>query len=83
MPRRKTDHTSKAPGSGRARNAAQPTRSAPANTAARKPLANPRYDQDQIQARAYEIYLKRNDGSGSALGDWLQAERELRQSLRT
>ena len=79
MPRQRTDHTSKAPGSGRNRKAAQPTRSAPADTAARKP----RYDQDRIRARAYGIYLERNNGSGSALGDWLQAERELQESLRT
>ena len=83
MPRQRTDHTSKAPGSGRNRKAAQPTRSAPADTAARKPPAKPRYDQDRIRARAYGIYLERNNGSGSALGDWLQAERELQESLRT
>ena len=83
MPRRTTEHTSNASGSDRAREATRPTRLAPAKTATRKPPARPRYDQDQIRARAYEIYLKRNNGSGSALGDWLQAERELRQSLKT
>lgn len=81
MPRQKSNHTTKTPGSGRNRNATQPTRSAPDNTAARKPPAKPRYDQDNIRARAYGIYLKRNNGSGSALGDWLQAERELNDSV--
>ena len=32
---------------------------------------------DQIQMRAYEIYLERHGAPGNALGDWIQAEREL------
>jgi hypothetical protein len=32
---------------------------------------------EQIQARAYEIYLERGGGEGSEIDDWLQAEREL------
>lgn len=31
---------------------------------------------DELNHRAYEIYLRRN-GHGDALSDWLQAEREL------
>jgi len=31
----------------------------------------------EIAARAYEIYLARGRVSGSEIGDWLQAEREL------
>jgi len=37
--------------------------------------------EEQIRARAYEIYLRRNGGSGDALSDWTQAERELREEL--
>ena len=33
--------------------------------------------EDQIRARAFEIYLARNGGPGDAHADWLQAEREL------
>ena len=34
---------------------------------------------EQIAARAYEIFLRRGASHGSDLEDWLQAERELRQ----
>ena len=37
--------------------------------------------EQQIRARAYEIYLRRNGGPGDAHADWAQAERELRQEL--
>ena len=33
---------------------------------------------EQIRARAFEIYLARNGASGDAASDWIQAERELR-----
>jgi len=32
---------------------------------------------EQIQARAYEIYLERRGAPGSQIDDWLRAEREL------
>jgi hypothetical protein len=32
---------------------------------------------EEIELRAYEIYLKRGDGEGIALEDWLAAEKEL------
>jgi hypothetical protein len=32
---------------------------------------------DEIAARAYEIYRERGGTDGRALDDWLQAEREL------
>ena len=32
---------------------------------------------EQIQARAYEIYLERRGAHGSQIDDWLRAEREL------
>lgn len=39
------------------------------------PQATP--DAEAIRFRAYEIYLSRGQAGGSALEDWLQAEREL------
>lgn len=33
---------------------------------------------EQIRARAHEIYLKRGGTQGHALEDWIAAERELR-----
>ena len=32
---------------------------------------------EEIELRAYEIYLKRGDADGVAMEDWLAAEREL------
>ena len=45
--------------------------------AAESPAANATPTAEDIQRRAYEIYLAREGGDGSALEDWLQAEREL------
>ena len=36
--------------------------------------------QEEIELRAYEIYLKRGDKEGNALNDWLAAEKELSAS---
>jgi hypothetical protein len=33
--------------------------------------------RDQIEVRAYEIYLERGGADGSDVQDWLQAESEL------
>jgi hypothetical protein len=33
--------------------------------------------REEIQLRAYEIFLSRNGASGNPLEDWVQAEREL------
>ena len=33
---------------------------------------------EEIQARAYQLYLERGAGECRALDDWLQAEAELR-----
>jgi len=33
--------------------------------------------EEQIRARAYELYEQRGECEGSALGDWLRAEAEL------
>jgi len=37
--------------------------------------------EEQVRARAFEIYLRRNGGPGDAQSDWLQAERELAEEL--
>jgi hypothetical protein len=37
---------------------------------------------EQIQLRAYEIYLERCGAPGNELQDWVQAERELLQKPR-
>jgi len=38
--------------------------------------------QDQVAARAYEIYLERGAAPGDPMQDWLQAERELAAPAR-
>jgi hypothetical protein len=35
---------------------------------------------EAIAVRAYEIFLARHDADGDPVSDWLQAERELRES---
>lgn len=35
--------------------------------------------EEQIRARAYELYLERGGGPSDAMEDWLRAEREHRQ----
>jgi Protein of unknown function (DUF2934) len=37
---------------------------------------------EEIQSRAYQIYVERGGADGSAIEDWLQAERELQQSAK-
>ena len=36
---------------------------------------------EEIRRRAYEIYLERGEQPGRDLGDWLQAERELKRGV--
>jgi hypothetical protein len=38
--------------------------------------------QEEIELRAYELYLKRGGDNGNELDDWLAAEKELRESLQ-
>lgn len=51
----------------------RPTASAPV------PPPRPPPTLEEIQKRAYELYLARGDAPGNALSDWLQAEHELTQ----
>ena len=34
-------------------------------------------DREEIQRRAYDLYLARGGGEGDAVEDWLKAEQEL------
>ena len=36
--------------------------------------------EERIRRRAYELYVQRGNESGSELGDWLQAEEEIRRA---
>jgi hypothetical protein len=50
--------------------------------AAKKAKVNPpAITDDDVRRRAQEIYLERGSKPGDELGDWLQAERELRGKL--
>jgi hypothetical protein len=53
---------------------AAPTKSTAESTSKRLPSL------EEIQFRAYQIYVERGGADGSALEDWLQAERELQES---
>jgi hypothetical protein len=37
--------------------------------------------REQIALRAYQIYEERGDNTGSDVDDWLEAERELNQTV--
>jgi hypothetical protein len=47
---------------------------------ATRPRKRPPPAHEQIARRAHEIWLARGGGAGHEQEDWLQAERELRQS---
>jgi hypothetical protein len=55
----------------------------PAKSKSRKPRAaktqpaSAQPTQEQIQIRAYQIYLERNGAPGNPFEDWTRAEREL------
>ena len=51
------------------------TKEAPAAKSKKAAAAKP--TQDQIAARAYEIYLERGATPGDPMQDWLRAEHEL------
>jgi hypothetical protein len=37
---------------------------------------------DEIRARAYELHRARGNGNGSAMDDWLAAEREIKAKYK-
>lgn len=50
-------------------------------TGVTKSRTKPVPSEEQIRARAFEIFMRRNGGPGDAHSDWLQAERELQEEL--
>ena len=53
----------------------------PATGRAKGPPAESLPLEERIRRRAYEIYVQRGNQAGSDLDDWLQAEKEIRQSV--
>lgn len=53
------------------------TKEAPAPKAKKAARTKTKPTQDQIAARAYEIYLERGATPGDPMQDWLRAESEL------
>jgi hypothetical protein len=53
------------------------TKEAPAPKTKKASAPKARPTQDQIAARAYEIYLERGATPGDPMRDWLLAEQEL------
>jgi len=58
------------------------TKEAPAPKSKKAATPKSRPTQDQIAARAFEIYLERGATPGDPMQDWLQAERELNASVK-
>jgi hypothetical protein len=48
-------------------------------SAGKRAKPSPQPAREDIERRAYEIYLERGGGEGGEMEDWLQAERELQQ----
>jgi hypothetical protein len=40
-------------------------------------LKKPKFTEEEVRQRAYELYLQRGAIPGDEVSDWLQAEREL------
>jgi DNA helicase HerA-like ATPase len=55
----------------------QRVQQAPGDAVAARPSTEP--SDDDIRARAYEMYLERGGDHGLDFDDWVRAERELRQ----
>lgn len=75
----KTTRTAKTTGTGRPkRTAAKPARVIQKSMPAADVTAGLEPTLQEVQERAYQIYLARNGAPGDSTSDWLQAERELR-----
>ena len=53
----------------------------PAPARAKEPQVAKLALKEKIRRRAYELYLRRGNQSGSEIDDWLQAEREILPAL--
>jgi Protein of unknown function (DUF2934) len=51
----------------------------PALARAKETPIEPLSLEERIRRRAYELYVQRGGQPGSALDDWLQAEKEIRR----
>ena len=60
---------------------ARPERSSPQAGNPRSSVGTPLPEED-IRRRAHDIYLERGGQPGSALDDWLRAEKELEEWAR-
>lgn len=49
---------------------------------AKRAKPSPQPTREDIERRAYEIYVERGGSEGSEMEDWLQAERELKRRKR-
>jgi hypothetical protein len=43
-------------------------------------LKRPTITEDDVRLRAYKLYLMRGSNPADEVGDWLRAERELREN---
>jgi len=59
----------------------KPRTSLPPGSNGGETLVAPTLSREALANRAYAIYLARGGQPGNDLGDWLQAEAELRQEL--
>lgn len=48
-------------------------------TVRKRPSSSPHPTREDIERRAYELYLERGGAEGNEMEDWLQAERELQR----
>lgn len=62
-------------------NTATPKKTTTRRRATQPKVATVTPTHQQIEQRAFEIFLARNGAPGDAHSDWLQAERELRTEL--
>ena len=53
----------------------------PGSARAAKPPIEMLPREERIRRRAYELYLRRGNQTGSEIGDWLQAEEEILSAL--
>jgi hypothetical protein len=51
-------------------------------SAGKRAKPSPQPTREDIERRAYEIYLERGGGEGAEMEDWLQAERELQRRTK-
>ncbi len=58
------------------------TRPASVGQAEGTPASHP-LSEEEIRIRAYEIYLERRALPGDEIEDWLQAERELKETIHS